>query len=224
MEYIWICQHSELLFLSGEQIQINKQLHFKIFTKENESLQWALAQVVGVVLFDRLFTSEWAQTPLLQHLRFYFFLKHLCNIFFLKKPTIFALEDLKWTCSPDIWATGSWFLPQELDPAGTAHMEQALSHSTVCFDSPKWSIQVTLAVQELSNVSMSTLCRDHAEVNLHPRSEPRFFQKSDIEHNWLDLCSPWLRSWQHSLCECPSQDWCETRAASCSQPWGLTYD
>lgn len=135
--------------------------------------------------------------------------------FLLEKTTIFALKDLKLTCSPDIWATGSWFLPQELNPASTAQMEQALSHRAVCFDSPKWSIQVTLAVQELSNVSMSTLCREHAEVNLHPRSEPRFFQRSDIEHDWLDLCSPWQRGW----CECPAQDPCESRAQSCSQPW-----
>lgn len=152
----------------------------------------------------------------------FFFLKYLCNIFFLKKTTISALEDFKLTCSPDIWATGSWFLPRELNPASTAHMEQALSHRTVCFDSPKWSIQVTLAVQELSNVSMSTLCREHAEVNLHPRSEPRFFQKSDIEHNLLDFCRPWLRSWQHSLCECPVQDRCETRAVHRLWAWLMT--
>lgn len=141
--------------------------------------------------------------------------------FLLEENIISVLEDFKLTCSPNIWAIGSWFLPQEFDTASTDHMEQVLSHRTVCFDSPKWPIQVTLAVQELSNVSMSTLCKEHAEANLHPRSEPRFFQKSDIEHNFLDFCRPWLRSilrsWQHDACECPTQDQWEIIAASCSQ-------
>lgn len=141
--------------------------------------------------------------------------------FLLEENIISVLEDFKLTCSPNVWAISSWFLPQEFDTASTDHMEQVLSHRTVCFDSPKWSIQVTLAVQELSNVSMSTLCKEHAEANLHPRSEPRFFQKSDIEHNFLDFCRPWLRSilrsWQHDACECPTQDQWEIIAASCSQ-------
>lgn len=141
--------------------------------------------------------------------------------FLLEDNIISVLEDFKLTCSPNVWAIGSWFLPQEFDTASTAHVEQVLRHRTVCFDSPKWSIQVTLAVQELSNVSMSTLCKEYAEANLDPRSEPRFFQKGDIEYNFWDFWRPWLgsilRSWQYNACECPMQDQWEVIAACCSQ-------
>lgn len=94
VEHTWTCQHRELLFLSGEQIQINKLLHFKINPEENGSLLWIPTGTSGCCcsVWPVCSPQSAAKTILLQHPHFFFFLKYLCNILFLKKPHYFCIR------------------------------------------------------------------------------------------------------------------------------------
>lgn len=135
----------------------------------------SLAEVVVTLLFDRhvYYNCNWNEV--------------------FTTPSLLVI--FQWNiCSPNGWTISLWFLPQEFDTAGTAQAAQVLSHRTLCFDSPKRPLRVALGAPEFGHASVSTLCKERAEVNLHPRSEPRFFQNSDTEHNFLDFCRPWLRS------------------------------